>query len=98
MNESSTTGEASDESFEDVSLVTNNTNNSRDFNNAPNSVDDEIINYEPDVTDNENSLSHEESDMSDDSRQTSDLINDNWKEGTVEGVPSITCVKQYITA
>ncbi|CAF4796438.1 unnamed protein product, partial [Rotaria sp. Silwood2] len=29
MDESSTTGEAEDESFEDVSPVTNNTNNSR---------------------------------------------------------------------
>ncbi|CAF2883409.1 unnamed protein product [Rotaria sp. Silwood2] len=95
MDESSTTGEAGDESFEDVSPVTNNTNNSRDVDNVPNTVDDEITNYEPDVTDDENLLSGEESDMSHDSSQMSDLINDNWKEGVVEDVPSITCVEQY---
>ncbi|CAF3909326.1 unnamed protein product [Rotaria sp. Silwood2] len=96
MDESSTTGEAGDESFEDVSPVTNNTNNSRDVDNVPNTVDDEITNYEPDVTDDENLLSGEESDMSHDSSQMSDLINDNWKEGVVEDVPSITCVEQLL--
>lgn len=58
-------------------------------------MNDETFDDQPDDTDDEAELNHEDFDISDDTSEMSDIINDNWEEGVVEDTPSITCVEQY---
>ncbi|CAF3680339.1 unnamed protein product [Rotaria sordida] len=94
LSESSTTGEENNESFHDVN--TNNTNDSHNFDNAYSTVDDETSNDGPDIMDDEDSSTDKDSDVPDNSSETSDLINENWEEDVSEDILSITCVQQLL--
>ncbi|CAM2722154.1 unnamed protein product [Rotaria socialis] len=83
------------ESFEDgdSSIIT--TNNSNDFDDTHNTDIDQTTWHESDMIDDDDLSSGEDDAMSDDSSDTSDVVNDNWKEGVLEDLTSITCIEQY---
>ncbi|CAF3226221.1 unnamed protein product, partial [Rotaria socialis] len=47
------------------------------------------------MIDDDDLSSGEDDAMSDDSSDTSDVVNDNWEEGVLEDLTSITCIEQY---
>ena len=48
------------------------------------------------MTDDEDMSSDEDDDMSENLSDASDVVNDNWEEGVLEDLTSITYVEQYI--
>ncbi|CAF3328630.1 unnamed protein product [Rotaria socialis] len=95
INETEDQGEPMNESFEDgdSSIIT--TNNSNDFDDTHNTDIDQTTWHESDMIDDDDLSSGEDDAMSDDSSDTSDVVNDNWKEGVLEDLTSITCIEQY---
>ncbi|CAF4375234.1 unnamed protein product, partial [Rotaria magnacalcarata] len=65
------------------------------FDDTHNTDIDQTTWYGSDMIDDDDLSSGEDDAMSDDSSDTSDVVNDNWEEGVLEDLTSITCIEQY---
>ena len=59
---------------------------------------DEAVAVEASMDNSEDSSSDEGSDSNDDSIEMSGVVIDNWEEGVVENISSISCLEQYTTS